>query len=317
MCIIIYCPSGKQIPKENLENAFDYNSDGAGVMYYDKKGNVHYTKGFKRFDKLYDFWKTLDVSLPRAVHCRIATSGRISTKTCHPFPITKNVEDMGKAEGIAKNGCLMHNGIFRNYTPAQGMACDYSDSMYYTAKVIYPIRDVIMNEGVLRLLSEMTSKVLLFMPGFKVLRFGSWEEDDKEHFFASNDTYEKYTYSYTSPYYHGVYGDWSDYTYSSYTTKNDTKEDKVIKVVEEDIKESNFLFSVIVDATSSFKAQSLVTEFIDDFYEYIVDEDMPYETLQEIDVNMWEFCFETSHDISRFISAPFNLGYMCDYDKVC
>ena len=332
MCIIMYAPSKVKISKENLKNAFEYNSDGAGVMYYDHQGNVHYKKGFDKFKNLWAFWDSLDDSLPRAVHCRIATSGKIATKTCHPFPITDKVENMGEAEGISENGCLMHNGIFSNYTPADGMKNSYSDSMYYTAKVIYPLRDIIMNEGVLRLLQEMTSRVLLFLPKFRILKFGSWEQDKQEKFYASNDTYEE-----KSKYYYGAYGAWDDYAcypYTSGSTKANGKGlgkiyytsstgnvytgegNHIVKVdssyaVPE--KKGRYVYSIVVHAYKYSDAEADMYEFLEDFYEYLTDEDMPYETLQEIDTNVWEFCVETDEDIEKLVKYPYAVTYM--YEK--
>ena len=329
MCIIMYAPSKVNISKESMENAFEYNHDGAGVMFYDKKGNVHYKKGFTNFDELWNYWDSLGDSLPRAVHCRIATSGKISAKTCHPFPIVDKVEDMGKDEGSPKNGCLMHNGIFTKYTPKDGMKCEFSDSMYYTAKVIYPLKDIIMNEGVLRLLQDMTSRVLLFLPKFKILKFGSWQQDKKEKFYASNDSYE-------DKYYYGVYGGWGDYaTTYPYTTKTYGKglsgrtyysssgsysydeDNKIIPVKSswlledktDNYSQGQFMLSIIINAKDYVDAQSMMEEFMDDFYELLADDDMPYETLQEIDTNLWEFCVETYTDIERFVQNPYMVGY--------
>lgn len=332
MCIIMYAPSKVKIPKNDLENAFEYNSDGAGVMYYDHDGNVHYKKGFDKFENLWKFWDSLDESLPRAVHCRIATSGKVSTKTCHPFPITEKVEDMGEVEGVSKNGCLMHNGIFQRYTPNNGMLCDYSDSMYYTAKVIYPIRDIIMNEGVLRLLQDMTSRVLLFLPKFRILKFGSWEQDKTDKFYASNDTYlDKYQY------YYGAYGAWGDYVepYTSgstlargkglsgrkfYTSSNgDTYVKKYNGIVKVDSsyaipkKEGKYVYSIVVSAYKYSDAEADMYEFLEDFYPFLTDEDLPYETLQEIDTNMWEFCVETDKDIEKLVKFPYAVTYV--YEK--
>lgn len=334
MCIIMYAPSKVKISEENLRNAFEYNSDGAGVMYYDREGNVHYKKGFNKFSKLWNFFDSLDDSLPRAVHCRIATSGKVATKTCHPFPITDKVEDMGEAEGVSKYGCLMHNGIFSKYTPDKGMMCDYSDSMYYTAKVIYPLRDIIMNEGVLRLLQDMTSRVLLFLPKFKILKFGSWEQDSEEKFYASNDTYEE-----RYKYYYGAYGAWGDYAacypYTSGATKANGKgltalSDKkyyssstgntyiqngntIIPVhssYEVKKKEGRFMYSIIINAYRYTDAEADMYEFLEDFYDCITDEDMPYDTLQEIDTNMWEFCVETDKEIDKLVKFPYTVSYM-------
>ena len=104
MCIAIYIPAGKDIKDEQIKNAFANNSDGAGVMHYDRLGQVHYTKGFMDVDSLINYWrKSTSSKYPRAIHCRIATSGKISKGCCHPFPITDDLDDMLTPSGIGMN----------------------------------------------------------------------------------------------------------------------------------------------------------------------------------------------------------------------
>ena len=56
MCIIVNKPKGVEMPSMKvLERCFDYNSDGAGLMYA-LKGKVEIRKGFMTFD---DFKKGL------------------------------------------------------------------------------------------------------------------------------------------------------------------------------------------------------------------------------------------------------------------
>ena len=113
MCIAIYVPTGKNIKDEQIRNAFSNNRDGAGVMHYDKYGRVQYSKGFMNVESLLAYWhnNTTD-KYPRAIHCRIATSGKISKGCCHPFPITDDLDVMLKSHGKSKTGCLIHNGVF-------------------------------------------------------------------------------------------------------------------------------------------------------------------------------------------------------------
>jgi len=183
----------------------------------------------------------------------------------------------------------------------------------------------------------MTSRVLLFLPKFRILKFGSWEQDKTEKFFASNDTYE-------DKYYYGAYGSWGDYVtypYGStrvygnglsgrtyYTSSGDgvvpVEEDKKIVpvksswIIDEDgfKKESRFMYSIIVNAKDYTHAEDEMYQFLDDFYQYVTDEDLPFETLQEIDTEMWEFCVETDRDVEYLIKFPYTVGYKYDYSTV-
>ena len=53
MCIILYHPNGAELPsKDDLENCWDQNSDGAGLVV-DKGGVARIHKGFMTWEK---FW---------------------------------------------------------------------------------------------------------------------------------------------------------------------------------------------------------------------------------------------------------------------
>ena len=349
MCIIMYAPSGIGIEEKKIRQAFENNPDGAGVMWYDDTGYVHYRKGFDKVDELVSFFVSLGREFPRAVHCRIATSGKIGVRTCHPFPIVEKVDDMGDFVGKPKFGAVMHNGIFSRYTPTGGMKADYSDTMNYVSKVIYPIVSAgcIENEGVIRLLGEMTSRLLVFLPNFIVGRFGSWEEDKEEHFFASNDTYSHKKYVYVNPYINNGYG--CNYTnYSGYdadwwkkrgsrtpactetkttvirpvTKKSENKTHKKktngsstpikkTETVKSDKKNAEYLFSIGFSATDKQKANDLFYDFLDEYYEYILEDDKMYDSLQEIGKDLWEFYFNATCDIDRIkkVSKPYFISY--------
>ena len=88
MCVIAYYPTGLLLDKKELENCFDVNGDGAGIMYYDaKKELVKIEKGFMNWKA---FWKAVQhvpVDTERVFHFRIATAGAVSKECCHPFPV--------------------------------------------------------------------------------------------------------------------------------------------------------------------------------------------------------------------------------------
>lgn len=318
MCIIMYAPSKKTIKAEKIRTAFKNNPDGAGIMWYDKNGDVHYRKGFTKVEKLINFFNGLGSNFPRAIHCRIATSGKISEKTCHPFPIVDNFEEMGKDKGDPANGCLMHNGIFTRYTPTGGMQAEYSDTMNYTKQVIFPLVEAgaITNDGVVNLLSEMTSRVLLFLPDFIVGRFGSWTEDKEEHFFASNDTYdhERFTYKYPTYYtdYDNPYwwkstsGNSCGTTHSNYPSYSSPKKKKV------EVAEPEYSYSIMLDANTYAEAYDLMESFLDSYHGLIADEDYVIETLETVDKGLYEFSFDSYKNLEQYgeIKSPFFISYV-------
>lgn len=315
MCIIMYCPAKKSIKEEKIRTAFENNPDGAGIMWYDTNGGVHYRKGFTDADKLVNFFKGLGTETPRAIHCRIATSGKISTKTCHPFPIVEKIEDMGNEKGDPEWGAMMHNGVFTSYTPKEGMKAEYSDTMNYNRYVIFPLvsNGAIYNQGVINLLSDMTSRVLLFLPDFMVGRFGSWVEDAEDGFYASNDTYKyiKYVYRYSKPTYPYTTNA-PDYGYE-YTEDGwwKLKSRKPTCETTSVIKKPQYTYSIMVNAKSYMDAYDLMDEFLAQYHGLIDDEDYVVETLEALDKGIYEFSFDSYENIEQYqkVKEPFFVSY--------
>lgn len=191
MCVILYAPPKKEIKEKFLKTAFKNNPDGSGVMFYDWKGNVNFKKGFMNYDEMKKFWDGLDDRLARAVHCRIATSGEINEKNCHPFKVHSNVKELHRLSGISKTGCVMHNGVLPHYSPKEGLKSSVSDTMCFTQQVLYPLvkGGCIENDGVKKLVNDLDNIFLLFLPNFKVIMFGDWVADENG-FFASNNSYK-------------------------------------------------------------------------------------------------------------------------------
>lgn len=225
MCVVLFIPSGVSIPKKAVFNSFEQNPDGAGLMWYEKNkaGDmiVRYRKGFFSKVELWKAFRKLPIKYPRAIHCRIATSGRVSTQCCHPFPIADNYKEMMSSSGIARNGCVMHNGVLYDYTPTQGMNCQYSDTMKFTKDSLYKLAPVLDNEEVRRLLDlDMTevdrSRLLVFLPGLKVYKFGDWEYDEANGFYASNLSYLGDRFRKFPKCYAGTYSGVDSYTTGDY-----------------------------------------------------------------------------------------------------
>ena len=254
MCVILYCPPNKAIKTQYLHNAFFNNPDGAGIMYYDYDGKVNYQKGFMTVKDMEDFWLSLDERLPRAVHCRIATSGAVTPDNCHPYVISNDLEEMRSLEGVSDTGCLMHNGILKEYAPTEGIQSPYSDTMIFNKEVIYPlVQDgCIDSKGVKRMMEDYDSRFLLFLPNFHAVMFGEWTLDS-QGFYASN-------LSYSSP------------CYETYTCNDWENELNYYGVAIRDVVPR---FRYFIEVNGGYDA---VNEFVDDYGDYLININQPYKT---------------------------------------
>ena len=128
MCVVVYKPKGKKMPKEQtLLDCFLANPDGAGYMFQkDKK--VKIKKGFMTFEEFYkslmDDYSVVGKNTDFVLHFRISTQGGVNKPLCHPYPISKKMEDLKQLECESDIG-LAHNGII-------SLTTEYSS--YYSGK---------------------------------------------------------------------------------------------------------------------------------------------------------------------------------------
>lgn len=123
MCLLLVTENKSKVSLDILENAFDHNSDGWGVMWADA-GRVQHFKQLAGFDVFADRWER-DVPSDKEliVHFRFGTSGGKSDATCHPFKI------LSLDDGDPFDLYLAHNGVLdsRDYPAKDG----HSDTMEY------------------------------------------------------------------------------------------------------------------------------------------------------------------------------------------
>jgi predicted glutamine amidotransferase len=114
MCVIVYKPKNVDFPsKETLEKCWNKNDDGAGFMY-PYKNKVVIKKGFMTFDEFYEeLTSTINTygdKRPFVMHFRITTQGGVQAKLTHPYPISKNMDDLRELRFVSDMG-VAHNGI--------------------------------------------------------------------------------------------------------------------------------------------------------------------------------------------------------------
>ena len=246
MCIIIAKDKNGRLPsKKELKNSFEYNSDGAGLMYVDN-GKVHIDKGYMDFDKFYRHYKKLlkkfnnfkNKSL--VLHFRIGTSsGNIPANT-HPYPISVNEKDLHKLHITTDLG-MAHNGIISEYTPTNKNGSTTNDTQEFIMKYVAPIykhyRLFYKNEYIMKGMDNITNSKLVFLDSEDNLYYvGDFIEDKNLKF--SNSSYEDY---YGYKYYSG-YSSYSSYDYDNYYAK--AWGDELEK--EEEIDTSDF---IVLDST--------------------------------------------------------------------
>lgn len=188
MCIIAYKKEGAALPSESiLETCFYNNPDGAGIAIMRPRAQkVEIHKGFMGVSSFIDFVSSaVDVNDCAAYHFRISTSGGTNPYNCHPFPISKKVEDL-KALETNSRFAFIHNGVI-----GQGEK-SLSDTQVY-------VRDVLSNRNLAGLPQDIVKTVEKETDGSRTLLFdavthkvaftGNWITDEKTGLLFSNTSY--------------------------------------------------------------------------------------------------------------------------------
>lgn len=222
MCIIAYVKPNHKITDATIKIMFKGNPDGAGIMYQKSpRDNVRIIKGFMNVDALIKAFREIPETYERAIHCRIATAGRVSVQCCHPFPVRSLADNMMQAKDETPVA-FMHNGVISWCNPKGGMTSEYSDTMLFGKRILYPVRKQLDAKHIQDMIehSICNSRLLVFRRGGAPLMFGDWKKDSNGVMY-SNDHYKEYTYKYS-----GCYGGWNNsygYSYYGSTTKSTTK----------------------------------------------------------------------------------------------
>lgn len=202
MCVIAIQPRGIQISKEHLENCWDNNNHGAGIMYA-VNGKVIVKKEMKSFDAFYSHIveaSTHDTSV--VIHFRIATSGGINDYNCHPFKVHKNLY-------------FCHNGILDIDVPKGSKE---NDTQIFNNGLMKPLPyNFYKNNAIMNVLEFTIGSgnkfVFLDDAGdFFILneKAGEWSEDGA---WFSNTSYKRSSYVKS----YGSYGGWADDWYEGYS----------------------------------------------------------------------------------------------------
>ena len=199
MCIIVAKRKGLELPtKEILKNCFDYNRDGAGIMFNDGK-QVFIEKGFMDFNSFYSRLMEIDkevnlVNSDLALHFRISTSGNVDQGNCHPYPISTETSQLRNLSLVTDIG-MAHNGVIRKHIPetrsilndTQTFIKNFVHNMYSSNKEFLTVGANI------KALEEEAGSKLCFLDKDNMYIIGKFIEETNGILY-SNDTYLSYDY---------------------------------------------------------------------------------------------------------------------------
>ena len=199
MCIIVAKRKGIELPsKETLKNCFDYNGDGAGIMFND--GNqVFIEKGFMDFNSFYSRLEALDkefnlVNSDLALHFRISTSGNVDQGNCHPYPISTETNQLRNLSLVTDIG-MAHNGVIRKHIP--GANSILNDTQTFIKNFVYNMyssNNEFLTVGAnIKALEEEAGSKLCFLDKDNMYIIGKFIEETNGILY-SNDTYLSYDY---------------------------------------------------------------------------------------------------------------------------
>lgn len=122
MCLIAYVPAGRHMPEPYMQNAYEGNPDGIGIM---SKDGVRKFYGRKMLKKARRYMRILHkMNAEYAVHFRFATHGSAGYENTHPFQ-TPNGEAF-----------VMHNGVLHKYAEKIDPKCDDSDTAVFVRSLV-------------------------------------------------------------------------------------------------------------------------------------------------------------------------------------
>lgn len=110
MCLIFHKPAEIEFPEYAIKSSFTLNNDGFGLMHV-KNGRVRtYRKMAKTSGEVFSIVQRYR-DQEMAGHMRLATSGDVNKKMCHPLKILRKETD-------GADLYMMHNGVM-NFLPTE------------------------------------------------------------------------------------------------------------------------------------------------------------------------------------------------------
>lgn len=185
MCVIIQVGAKKTLPKQILQNCYNHNRHGWGIMWA-KDGKLHTVKEYTDFEAFWKIWHEVPRDAERGIHFRIRTSGETNQANCHPFQPNEDV-------------ALMHNGVIDTLHVQSNMSDTFNFCEYELKPLLSAWPDFMEDDDFKDLMEKVTgSSKLLFLDKhgkMLVTRPNVWTEKHGCLFSNSHSLTEVYNYS--------------------------------------------------------------------------------------------------------------------------
>lgn len=153
MCIAILNSPNVTFPKSLIQNCWDNNRDGGGMIWTENNINqLNIFKEVKNFQTFYNKYVEIRKTCPQSnivLHFRISTSGGVNETNTHPFAVNKDL-------------AFVHNGII---SELNGIDAKRSDTNLFNEQYLRKLpSDFIYSEAILALIKKFIgSSKLLFL----------------------------------------------------------------------------------------------------------------------------------------------------------
>ena len=229
MCIAVVNPKAVTLKKSILQNCWDNNNDGAGILYINNN-KVVAKKEMTDFNVFYGYYQEAKRSGNDVIlHFRIGTSGGVNEYNCHPFHIQDDT-------------WFVHNGMLDVHVPH---GSPISDTQIFNNGFLKGLpKDFMYNNTLLDLIEYSIgngNKFIFFNEhgNWRIINeqagtwdLGCWFSNKSYSYSYKKPTYKNYTYGSayspsTSVGYPRVYNDWDDAydVKSQYKWDTDSKSD--------------------------------------------------------------------------------------------
>jgi predicted glutamine amidotransferase len=217
MCIAIIKPAGVSLPEnfdDQIRASAHTNDDGLGLALWRQgdnkitveKGYINDTEGF--INKLKDLdVKADDILL---VHARIRTDGATNDKNCHPFIVSKKIEECTLTSTETKKHVVIHNGVlhkYKDFNSPYSDTCKFANEYLTNTTVNYLIknfpelitgvRDLYLitdtkNKKYISFTNDFGGKIAILYPNGYLFTYGDFKEDQdtQDGMLYSNASYK-------------------------------------------------------------------------------------------------------------------------------
>lgn len=190
MCIALYVPKHTTVNRETLYNCYESNPDGFGFAYWNEEGKLVIRK-FIGQDSIMlgieEFILTRQHYLSKQflAHFRIASHGKISKRTCHPFKINNDI-------------VFCHNGILTDFTEQLDLNSKLSDTMLFNRKVFQKLPADFMKRPIYKKMLEETigifNKMIVINKNGTHWILNEEQGEWSDGVWYSNDSYKPFDY---------------------------------------------------------------------------------------------------------------------------